>query len=334
MIDVKGDAMDLVCLGECLVDFFPEEVGRALEDVSAFNPKPGGAPANVAVAASRLGYSSAFIGKVGQDAFGNFLAGVLASEKVETRGLRFDPVVRTTLVFLSKPDANSYECLFYRNPGADTCLRSEELDESLLSETRAFQFGSLSLTNEPSRNATLVAIAIAHEAGALVCYDVNYRSTLWKNAEDARKMALDVIPLVDMVKVNEIELLMVGGNETMEKVARKLRALGPEICVVTLGERGSYIQTSLGDAFVPAFLVEAVDAAGCGDAFLAALLCKMTERSNWRSELNLNPKSLCNFLRYANSVGALTTTQMGTIPALPTAARVTEFLRSTDERNN
>ena len=91
---------------------------------------------------------------------------------METRGLRFDPLVRTTLAFLSKPDANSYECLFYRNPGADTCLRPDELDERLLRETRAFQFGSLSLTNEPSRSATLAAISIARQAGALVCYDV------------------------------------------------------------------------------------------------------------------------------------------------------------------
>lgn len=318
--------MNLVSLGEYLVDFFPEEVGRSLTDVSAFHPKPGGAPANVAVAAARLGYASAFIGKVGQDAFGSFLAGVLIKEKVETRGLRFDPQVRTTLVFLSKPDANSYECLFYRNPGADTCLRADELDENLLRETRSFQFGSLSLTNEPSRSATLAAIRLARQAGALVCYDVNYRPTLWKNDEEARQMALAMIPLVDMVKVNDAELVMLAGNETMETAARKLRALGPDLCVVTLGERGSYIQTSSGEAFVPGFLVKAVDAAGCGDAFLAALLCRMTENLKWRPELN--QESLQNHLRYANAVGALTATKLGTIPALPTAAQVDDFLRS------
>jgi fructokinase len=321
-----GGAMNLTCLGECLVDFFPEEVGRALTDVSTFHPKPGGAPANVAVAASRLGYASAFIGKVGQDPFGSFLADVLTREKVETRGLRFDPLVRTTLVFISKPDANSYECLFYRNPGADTRLRPDELDESLLRETRAFLVGSLSLTDEPSRSATRTAIAIAHQAGALVCYDVNYRPTLWKNAGEARQMALDLIPLVDMVKVNEAELVFLGVDGAMETAARKLRALGPEICVVTLGDRGSYIQTSLGEAFVPAFLVEVVDATGCGDAFLAALLCRMTENANWREEQNL--ESLRNHLFFANAVGALTATKQGAIPALPTAAQVDDFLRS------
>jgi fructokinase len=219
--------------------------------------------------------------------------------------------------------------LFYRNPGADTCLRADELDENLLRETRSFQFGSLSLTNEPSRSATLAAIQLARQAGALVCYDVNYRPTLWKNDEEARQMALAMIPLVDMVKVNDTELVLLAGNEMMETAARKLRAFGPEICVVTLGERGSYIQTSSGDAFVPAFLVEAVDAAGCGDAFLAALLCRMTEHLKWRPELN--QESLQNHLRYANAVGALTATKLGTIPAFPTAAQVDDFLRSIND---
>jgi fructokinase len=317
--------MHLVCLGEFLIDFFPEEVGRPLAEVSTFRPKPGGAPANVAVAAARLGYTSAFIGKVGQDAFGYFLADVLIKEKVETRGLRFDPVARTTLVFLSKPDVNSYECLFYRNPGADTCLRPTELDESLLRDARAFQFGSLSLTDEPGRSATRAAIGLARQAGALVCYDVNYRPTLWRDADEARRLALEFIPAVDMVKVNEGELVLLGGSDDMRTSARQLRGLGPEICVVTLGDQGSYIQTAWGEAKVPAFVVEVVDAAGCGDAFLAALLCQMTAGPNWRTESS--PERLHAYLRYANAVGALTATAQGVIPALPTAAQVDTFLK-------
>jgi fructokinase len=111
-----------------------------------------------------------------------------------------------------------------------------------------------------------------------------------------------------------------------------LRALGPEICVVTLGDQGSYIQTAFGEASVPAFLVEVVDAAGCGDAFLAALLCKMTESPNWRAELD--PDRLHSYLRYANAAGALTATEQGTIPALPTVVKVDEFVRSFHDREN
>ena len=322
--------MNLVCLGEYLIDFFPEQVGRSLVNVSSFHPKPGGAPANVAVAASRLGYKSAFIGKVGEDEFGRFLSDVLVREDVEICGLRFDPIYRTTLAFLSKPDENSYECLFYRNPGADTNLHPEELDVDLLSKTCAFQFGSVSLSDEPSRSATLAALGIAHKAGALVCYDINYRPRIWKNIDEARNIALEFIQLVDMVKVNETELTLFGSIDSLEAGARKIRSFGPEVCVVTLGEKGSYIQTSLGDAFVPAFLVEVVDAAGCGDAFLAALLCKITESSNWRFELN--SERMHNYLSFANAVGALTATIQGVIPALPTAEKVQEFLRRFNER--
>jgi fructokinase len=293
--------------------------------VSAFHPKPGGAPANVAVAASRLGYRSAFLGKVGEDAFGHFLADVMSMEGVETCGLRFDPQVRTTLVFISKPDVNSYDCLFYRNPGADTCLRVEELEAGLLGQAGAFQFGSLSLTDEPSRSATLAAIEMAHRAGALVCYDVNYRPSLWGGIDQARLAALEVIPRVDMVKVNDAELAMLAGDTPMQAAARKLREYGPQICVVTLGEKGSYIQTSTGDALIPAFPVKAVDAAGCGDAFLAALLCRMPRLPSWRS--GLDPAELAELLRFANAVGALAATHLGTIPSFPSAEQVQEFLK-------
>ncbi|HID86970.1 MAG TPA: carbohydrate kinase, partial [Anaerolineae bacterium] len=153
--------MDIVCLGELLVDMFPAELGRPLAQVSAFHPKPGGAPANVAVAAARLGAQSAFIGKLGDDAFGHHLADVLRQEGVDVRGVRFDQEARTTMAFIAMPDENTQEFVFYRNPGADTRLHPDDLDRSLLRETRALHFGSLSLTHEPSRSATMEAVEIA-----------------------------------------------------------------------------------------------------------------------------------------------------------------------------
>jgi fructokinase len=165
--------MDIVCLGELLIDMFPAEVGRSLVEVSAFRPKPGGAPANVAVAAVRLGAYSAFIGKVGDEVFGRHLADILRQEGVDVRGMRYDKEARTGMAFIAMPDVNSYEILFYRNPGADMRLQADELDRELLQETRAFHFGSLSLIQEPSRSATLEAAKIAREAGALISFDVD-----------------------------------------------------------------------------------------------------------------------------------------------------------------
>jgi fructokinase len=316
--------MDIVCLGELLVDMFPAELGRSLVEVSAFRPKPGGAPANVAVAAVRLGAESAFIGKVGDEAFGHHLADVLRQEGVDVRGMRFDEEARTGMAFIAMPDENTSEFVFYRNPGADMRLRPDELDGDLLQETRAFHFGSLSLGAEPSRSATLEAVKIAHEAGALVSFDVNYRPTLWSSPEEAYDRVMATVPHVDLLKVNEVELALLGGSEDVDAATQALLRLGPELCVVTLGPEGSYFRIAEGGEHIPPFRVKTVDATGCGDAFIAGLLCRLVVRADWRDQLRMG--RMRENLRYANAVGALTSLTQGVIPALPTAAAVDEFL--------
>jgi fructokinase len=331
--------MDIVCLGELLVDMFPAELGRRLAAVSAFYPKPGGAPANVAVAAARLGAQSAFIGKVGDEAFGRHLAQILADEGVETRGMRFDRHARTALAFIAKPDENTSEFVFYRNPGADMLLRPDELDRDVLQSTCAFHFGSISLIQEPSRGATMEAIAIARRAGALISFDVNYRPSLWRSAEQARACVLECLPCVDLLKVNEVEVALLaaegGSGEGMlfslsdlDAPAKLLLDRGPDLVVVTLGSEGSHFRTADGGAYVSPFRVQTVDATGCGDAFVAALLCQLV-REGWRGSggsVRLSPTRLCEILRYANAVGALTSLKQGVIPALPSVAEVDAFL--------
>ena len=315
--------MDIVCLGELLVDMFPTEYGRRLAEVSAFLPKPGGAPANAAVAAARLGARSAFIGKVGDDAFGHHLVDVMRANGVDTRGIRFDREARTTLAFIAKPDANTQEFVFYRNPGADTRLRPDELDRELLQGTRVLHFGSLSLGAEPIRSATWEALKLARQGGALISFDVNYRPSLWESPQQALDQVRSMIPHVDLVKVNEIELELLTGSQE-SAASRRLLELGPRLVVVTLGPLGSYFATSEGGEHVPPFQVEAVDATGCGDAFIAGLLWQLIAGGDWRAQLT--SERLRSILRYANAVGALTATKVGVIPALPSAAQVEEFL--------
>ena len=317
--------MDIVCLGEILIDMFPAEIGRSMVDVSAFLPKPGGAPANVAVAASRLGAKSAFIGKVGEDIFGHYLEQILVDEDVSTQGMRYDQEARTTLVFMAMPDAHSAEYMFYRNPGADMLLAPDELDRQLLEETHAFHFGSISLIQEPSRSATLEAITIAADAGALISFDVNYRPSLWKSPEEAIERVMATIPLVNLLKVNEIELSLLAGKEDLDAASKTLLNIGPDLCVVTIGAEGSYFRTNSESDFIPGFSVDTVDSVGCGDAFIAGLLCQLVRDSNWRAKLNA--ANLREVLRYGNAVGALTALTVGVIPALPHAYQVDEFLK-------
>ena len=317
--------MHIVTLGEILIDMFPAEVGRPLTQVTAFHPKPGGAPANVAVAARRLGATTAYIGKVGEDIFGHQLIEVLRQEGVETRGMRIDDAARTTMAIIALPDAHTAEFVFYRNPGADLQLRADELDGELLQNTRALHIGSLSLVAEPARTATQTAVATAKAAGALISFDVNYRPSLWRSPEEALTQIEAMIPLADLVKVNEVELALLAGEGVETAVAlQSILDQGPTLCVLTRGPHGSRAQTAVGAVEVPAFPVTTVDATGCGDAFIAALLFQLTKTADWRRALSL--EKLGAGLRFANAVGALTAQTQGVIPALPTAVQVQNFL--------
>lgn len=325
--------MDIVCLGELLIDMFPAELGRGLTAVSAFHPKPGGAPANLAVAARRLGADSAFIGKVGDDHFGHFLIDVLKDEGVETRGMRIDPDARTTMALIAMPDQNTAEFIFYRNPGADTRLTPDELDHDLLRSTQLFHFGSLSLTHEPVRSATRAAIDSARTAGAYISFDVNYRPKLWRDPHTATQQILEFVPQVNLLKVNETELALLSGvdnlqfdQESLSHASQVLLKMGPDLIVVTLGQAGSFFHTDNGSARVEAFPVETIDAVGCGDAFLAGVLTRLLKLSNWKTDLT--SEVLTEALRYGNAVGALTATRQGVIPALPMAIQVDEYLHT------
>lgn len=313
--------MDIVSLGEALIDMFPAETGKHLIEVSCFTPKPGGAPANVAVAAARLGASTAFIGKVGQDFFGEYLQQVLKGEDVETRGLRFDPDARTTLALIAQPNENN-EYIFYRNPGADQRLRPDELDRELLTKTRALHIGSISLTDEPARSATFEAVRLAKQNNALISFDVNYRPALWRSRDDALAQIAAMLPNANVLKVNEQELELLTKTSDVEKGSALLFARGPKLVVVTLGAQGSYFHSVKTSGYVKAFKVDAIDSTGCGDAFVGALLTQLV-----KFDLNDLDAHLETALEYSNAAGAITATRRGAIPALPTAQQVREFLR-------
>jgi fructokinase len=233
------------------------------------------------------------------------------------------------MAFIAMPDVNSYEIVFYRNPGADTRLRAEELDRELLQSTKAFHFGSLSLIEEPSRTATLEAVKLSKAAGALISFDVNYRSLLWSR-EAAYDRVMATLPHVDLLKINEGELALLTGSEDPADTAKSLLEKGPQLVVVTLGPEGSYFQTAEGGRHLPAFKVDTVDATGCGDAFIAGLLWQFISHGDWREQLSV--ERMGEVLHYANAVGALTAQGLGVIPSLPTAADVEEFLSELKSR--
>lgn len=309
--------MTVVCMGELLIDFGAIETGVSVGEASGFIKAPGGAPANVAVAVKRLGLDSAFIGQVGDDSFGHYLAGVLTENGVDTSGLRFSDQARTALAFVSLKTDGERSFEFYRHPSADMLLTPDDINYSLLDSASAFHFGSISLIGEPSRSATLAAAAYALEHGALISYDPNLRRALWDSDEAARDGMMLGFPYASIVKISDDELDFLTGGDVYTLWREHTRLI-----VVTKGKDGSCAYTRNGTFLLAeAQGVKAIDTTGAGDSFMAALLVKLLTAPN-RDELLEDATRLGDVLHFANTVGALTTTRRGAIPALPTLEEV------------
>jgi fructokinase len=318
---------DVVCLGELLIDFVPTVTGTSLIDAPAFKKAPGGAPANVAVGLARLGVPSAFMGKVGDDPFGQFLAQTLADAGVDTGPLRYTPEARTALAFVSLRADGEREFMFYRHPSADMLLTPGEIDQAALRGAKALHFGSISLIGEPSRSATLHAIEVARAAGCLISCDPNLRLALWPDRAAARDGLLLAIGQAQLVKISDEELRFLTGSDDPSAARRELWHDRLELMVVTLGSAGCVYFTREDEGVVVGCSVAAVDATGAGDGFVAGLLHGFIADRGIAGD----PARLRELCRFANAVGALTTTERGAIPALPTRDRVLALLERQSE---
>lgn len=314
-----------LCLGEALVDFVADVPDVSLVECPGFRKAAGGAVANVSVALARLGVSSAFLGKVGEDPFGHFLEQTFAGSGVETRWMCFDREARTGLAFVSLKADGERDFVFFRNPSADMLLRPEDIPDEALEGARVYHFGSISMTQDPSRAATLDVLHRARSRGAWISYDPNLRPLLWRDEEHARREIREALPLADVVKISVEEAEFVFGSASLEDHGRRLLGLGVRLASVTLGPEGAYLCTAEGASRVPGYAVDAVDATGAGDAFTAGLLSKLLERGRLDG---LGSDELFELGRYANAVGALTCTRKGAIPALPTREAVLQFRSS------
>lgn len=321
---------ELICLGEALIDFISVESGVSLEEASGFNKAFGGATANVSVAASRLGRSSAFVGKVGDDPFGRFIERTLADNNVDTSRMHFDKSARTGLAFVSLKAGGVPDFMFYRNPSADMLLATDELDRAFISNTKIFHYGSISLISEPSRGATLDAAAIARQGGAITSYDPNLRLSLWDTPASAKHGMIGGLAGANIVKLSEEELLFMTGVSGLEDGVQALMALAEsiELVFVTRGPNGAYYSTRTISGDSPGFDVTPVDTTGAGDSFVGAILSQVLERDLNIETIGELPKSELDLIsRVANAMGALATTKRGAIASLPTYTDLQAFLR-------
>ena len=302
---------DIVAIGEVLIDLTQKGVDE--NGVAQYAANPGGAPANLAVAAARLGAKTAFVGKVGRDAFGSSLRAVLEANDVDTQGLLEDGKEHTTLAVVSVDKTGERSFSFYRNPSADVNLRAEELPEKLLKDTRVLHFGSVSLTAEPARSATLYAARAARENGCLVSYDPNYRASLWNSQEEAVREMKNALPLCDILKISDEELPLLTGTTDPAQGSALLSKLGIRLIFITLGANGAFFRLGEQTGSVPGIPVKVGDTNGAGDTFFGAALSKLV-----KEDLNtLTLPRLTQIAAFANKAASITTSRHGAIPAMP-----------------
>lgn len=307
---------DIVAIGEVLIDLTQKGVDEL--GVGQYAANPGGAPANLVVAAARLGAETAFIGKVGRDAFGNYLRAVLEENRVDIKGLLTDEKEHTTLAVVSVDDRGERSFSFYRNPSADVNMDAKEIPEELLKDTKVLHFGSVSLTAEPARSATLYAARKARENGCLVSYDPNYRGSLWNSQEEAIREMKNALPLCDILKISDEELPLLTGTDDPIEGSKQLAALGIRLIFITLGANGAFFRLGEETGSVPGIKVKVGDTNGAGDTFFGAALSKLV-----KEDLDgLTMDRLTEIAAFANKAASITTSRHGAIPAMPTLAEV------------
>lgn len=310
--------MDVVALGELLIDF--TENGISAQGNPLFEANPGGAPCNVLAMLSRLGHQTAFIGKVGQDFFGQQLEKAIREVGIDARGLRKDPEVHTTLALVHTAPDGDRDFSFYRNPGADMMLREDELPEELLQNTRIFHFGTLSMTHEGVRKATKKALRLAKEAGALISFDPNLREPLWDSLEAAREQVLYGLGQCDILKISDNEIQWLTQQEDFDAGVRWIRQRFPNIrlLLLSMGKDGSRGYSGDAMAEVKGFSVPAIETTGAGDTFFGGILHHVLAwglRDYTRQELE-------EMLTFANAAAALVTTRKGALRVMPSLAEI------------
>lgn len=310
---------DVTAIGELLIDFASKETDAA--GYPTMKANPGGAPGNFLAALNSYGAKTAFLGKVGTDAFGSMLVKTIADAGIETKGIVSDPTVFTTLAFVTFSPDGDRSFSFARKPGADTKLLFEELDLSLIDDAKIFHFGTLSLTDEPVRTTTQKAVAYAKEHGKLITFDPNLRPPLWSSPEAAREQILWGLAQADIVKISDEEVEFLWGKISEQEATEKLiREYGVRLAMITLGPKGAYLATqhTAAMAFCPS--VKPIDTTGAGDIFGGSAVSQVLKIG--KEPEALDKDELKQIGSYACAAASLSTEKQGGIPSIPAVEAV------------
>ena len=313
---------DVTALGELLIDF--TENGTSAQGNPVLEANPGGAPCNVLSMLNRLGHKTNFIGKIGNDMFGDQLEAALKEVGIGTDGLMRDNEVHTTLAFVHTAPDGDREFSFYRNPGADMMLSEDDVDAEQIKNSTIFHFGSLSMTDEVCRKATRKAIAIAEEAGILMSYDPNLREPLWKSMDLAKEQISYGLEHCNILKISDNEIQWLTGKEDYDEgIAMVQEKYNIPLILLSLGKTGSRAYTKNCRVEVPAFIQEnTIETTGAGDTFGACILHYVLEHG-WKE---YSEAELTEMLTFANAAASIVTTRKGALRVMPTKEEVQAML--------
>lgn len=306
--------IDVVALGELLIDFATQSTDK--DGYPTMAAHPGGAPANFLAALTKFGAKTALMGKVGTDTFGKLLLSTLHNAGIDTRGMIETDDVFTTLAFVTFDQYGDREFAFSRKPGADTCIRFDELDLSLIDEAKVFHFGTLSLTDEPARSATCQAVAYAKRKGKLITFDPNLRKPLWKNLDTCKEQMLWGIRQADVMKISDEEVDFLFGLGVEEGAEHIRREFGVKLVFVTCGADGCYFSNGIAAGKVPSLSgIQVKDTTGAGDIFGGSAVWKLLQLN--KAPETLTEAELRDVVRFACTSAGLSTTRPGGISSVP-----------------
>lgn len=313
---------DVTALGELLIDF--TENGESSQGNPLFEANPGGAPCNVLAMLSKLGHKTAFIGKVGNDFFGEQLKRAITEVGIDSGYLLKDDEVHTTLALVHTYPDGDRDFSFYRDPGADMMLTENEISEVVIKDSRIFHFGTLSMTHEGVRAATKKAVRFAREAGALISFDPNLRPPLWKSINEAREQILYGLEQCHILKISDNEIQWLTGKtdytEGVEWINERYRI---PLILVSMGKQGSraYYNGRMVEA-APFLQENTIETTGAGDTFCGCVLHYICENGLE----DLSDEDLKQMLTFANAAASLVTTRKGALRVMPEEEEILELL--------
>lgn len=315
---------DVTALGELLVDF--TENGMSEQGNPLLEANPGGAPCNVLSMLQNLGKRTAFIGKVGADAFGQMLIQTVKERGIDTENLVTDEEVHTTLAFVHTAEDGDRSFSFYRNPGADMMLKWDEVKPEILADTKIFHFGTLSMTDEGIEAVTTKAVQKAKEMGAIISFDPNLRPPLWSNLEDAKSRMWYGISQCDILKISDDEIEFLTGTDDIDKGVRIIMEHShPSLICATMGKHGSKAYYNGKTVFGEPFLREdTIETTGAGDTFMACVINSVLENGID----SLTDKDLQDMLEFANAASSIITTRKGALKVMPKKNEIIEVIEA------